>query len=75
MRYYFYYAGDKDFADAVKNSIKEKDFDAFMKLYKKERRNGRNRLPSEAVDDNDKCVSILERENFEKIAEYEYEWG
>lgn len=75
MRYYFYYAGDIDFASQVEEAIKNKDFDTFMNLYKEERRTGSNRLLNEAIDDNGKRVSILERENFEKITEYEYEWG
>lgn len=76
LYYYFYYAGDKVFADKVKAALEQKDFDAFMTLYRKEEKRKQSRLPNHAYDnDTDQPVSILEKENFEKITGWEYEWG
>lgn len=76
MIYYFYYAGDKEFANNVVNAIKTKDYDAFMRLYKKEAGRDISRLPSHAWNDSaNEDVYIINKENFLKIEECEYEWG
>ena len=76
LYYYFYYAGDNDFANKVEEILAKKDFDAFMKLYRKEDKRSWCRLSNHAYDEeNDESVSILTKENFERITGWEYECG
>ena len=82
VKYYFYYWGDEDFIKIMKYILNNKDFEAFKDLYDIEAMDDMgSRLPDYAVvyenanDYSGTHINILEKDNFMKITEYEYEWG